>query len=312
MLRGTRSIPACSAVFSEVNDISRALDDSLRERIEKRLRPIRDPLAEQSPSEWSFNNLYLFRRARDWRYAESPIPHLRGRGYDGSVQLIVLHELERIELATLGELQGETGWFCPVPESWLQRLDPDAFVWRAERDDADYLYAAAAFHDYAGVGLGSKRAAVDRLHARHQLQVRHLDASSWSAAMEILEGWCRDKNITTAGADVLECREALSLLKTGVASATLFGYLHLADDLPAGFVLCEELNPGVIVVRFAKGLQRFDGIFPNMYQHLARRTERLVKWLNFEQDLGRPNFRRSKLSFQPVRLLPKYRVRVRV
>jgi len=311
MLRGSRGLGTSPGVVPAVSNIGRALDATLRESIEERLRQLREPLAERAPSEWSFNNLYLFRRARAWRYVDSPIPHLRGRGYDGSLQLLVLQRLEHIDLAVLRELQSESGWFCPIPEPWLRRLDPSSFIWRVERDDADYLYAAERFRDYAGVGFGTKRTSVDRLHAQHRMQVRALAASTVTLALEILEGWCRDKNIETDGADAEECREALAMLDQHGASTTLFGYLHLADDLPAGFVLCEELNPGVIVVRFAKGLRRFDGIFPNMYQHVAQQADRLVQWLNFEQDLGRSNFRRSKLSFNPVRLIPKYRVRVR-
>jgi hypothetical protein len=36
-----------------------------------------------------------------------------------------------------------------------------------------------------------------------------------------------------------------------------------------------------------------------------------VDWLNFEQDMGLANFRRTKLSYRPVALLSKFRVRLR-
>jgi hypothetical protein len=36
-----------------------------------------------------------------------------------------------------------------------------------------------------------------------------------------------------------------------------------------------------------------------------------VQWLNFEQDMGLANFRRSKLSYQPSALISKFRVRLR-
>lgn len=294
-----------------MNGTGRPLDDSLREVIEARLHGLREPLGEYSPSEWSFDNLYLFRRARNWRFADTPLPHLRGRGYDGSVQLIALCELGQADKEALRDLQGEDGWFCPIPEASLERLDPTAFEWHTMRDDADYLYHAASFREYTGVGLGSKRAAVERLRARLSLQVRDLDVSARKMAMDVLEGWCRDKGSQGDGADAMECREALNMLGQSATNQNLFGYLHLADDTPAGFVLCEEINPSVVVVRFSKGLQRFDGIFPIMYQHLARQTDRIIRWINFEQDLGRGNFRRSKLSFHPARLLYKYRVRVR-
>jgi hypothetical protein len=91
----------------------------------------------------------------------------------------------------------------------------------------------------------------------------------------------------------------------------LSGFLHEAGGVPAGFVLVEELNPGVLAVRFAKGRVEFDGIYAYLFQDLARRLGPRVRWLNFEQDLGSANFRRTKQSFRPSALLAKHRVRVR-
>ncbi len=289
------------------------LTAAMHEDIEPRLRALRAPLAEDAPSELTFANLFLFRTVRGWRHHAQPLPHIAGRSYDGSVQLLPLFDLATADLDALRALQGEHGWFCPVATATLERLDPARFEVRAERDDADHLYAADAFRDYAGPGLGAKRAAVERLHERHTMQVLPLDAATAAAAQVVLQGWCMDKGLAEDGADAPACREALALLAsgdvTGPASA-LSGRLHLADGEPAGFVICEALNPGVQVVRFAKGMQHYDGIFPTMYRHIVLEGGDTVRWLNFEQDLGRPNFRRSKMSFRPTQLLPKHRVRV--
>ena len=44
-----------------------------------------------------------------------------------------------------------------------------------------------------------------------------------------------------------------------------------------------------------------------MFQHFCTAMPE-VQWLNFEQDLGLANFRRTKLSYQPSALIPKFRV----
>jgi hypothetical protein len=76
-----------------------------------------------------------------------------------------------------------------------------------------------------------------------------------------------------------------------------------------GFVLAQELQPGVFVMRFAKGLDSHVGIYPYMFQHFCHSLGRPVEWLNFEQDMGLAGFRRSKRSYGPVALIPKLRVR---
>jgi hypothetical protein len=60
-------------------------------------------------------------------------------------------------------------------------------------------------------------------------------------------------------------------------------------------------------MRFAKGLDRCKGIYQHMFQHFCQAMP-AVGWLNFEQDMGLANFRRSKLSYQPSALIDKYRV----
>lgn len=284
-----------------------ALVEAMREDIEPVLREMRRPLAESCPSELSFTNLLLFQGKRDWRLVRGVLPHLAGRSYDGTPQLIPLFALDAVEPARLHALQGAQGWFCPIANPVLDQLDRSRFLCRADRDDADYLYPADNFRHYARAGLGAKRAAVSALLERHRVTAVELQPVCREAARQVLQGWCHDKGCGPTDADVPSCATALSLASLPDG---LFGYLHFVDDEPAGFVICEELNPGVVVVRFAKGLRRYDGIFPRMYQHLVDADGRRVDWVNFEQDLGHPNFRRSKQSFRPDRLLPKHRVRV--
>ena len=88
------------------------------------------------------------------------------------------------------------------------------------------------------------------------------------------------------------------------------GFLHRADGEPAGFVLAQPIQPGVWVMRFAKGLNRFKGIYQHMFQHFCLGVPE-VEWLNFEQDMGLASFRQTKLSYQPSALIPKFRVRLR-
>jgi hypothetical protein len=48
-----------------------------------------------------------------------------------------------------------------------------------------------------------------------------------------------------------------------------------------------------------------------MFQHFCRHFGRPVRWLNFEQDMGLPGFRRSKRSYGPAGLISKLRVALR-
>jgi hypothetical protein len=276
--------------------------------IETRLGKLRGPLAERALSDATFCNLHLFRDVHAYRYVAGRWPSIAGYTYDGTAIIIPLFDIAEAPSEVLRELQGPNAWFFPVADEALAGLNPaDLECWTV-RDDADYLYAAPAFIDYAGPGLGPKRHAIARLLATTNVLVDPLGRDNQDAALAVLDGWCADKGRDPADADSPACREALSELVRG---GPLSGFLHLADGVPAGFVIVEALNPGVLAVRFAKGRKQFDGIFAYLFQDLVRRCGPGLRWLNFEQDLGNPNFRRTKQSFRPAALLSKHRVRIR-
>jgi len=104
-------------------------------------------------------------------------------------------------------------------------------------------------------------------------------------------------------ADEAACLEALAQ----AARLGLEGLVFSVRGQAVGFVLVQELQPGLLVVRFAKGLDSHIGIYPYMFQQLSRSFARAPHWLNFEQDMGHPGFRRSKRSYQPHALLDKWR-----
>ncbi len=276
--------------------------------IEARLAMLRHPLAEGALSDCTFCNLHLFREAHGYRYLPGPWPRIMGRTYDGATILIPLFDITAAPIEALRKLQEPHAWFYPLADEVLARLDLTMVESQTMRDDADYLYAASIFVDYGGPRLGSKRHAVERLLATANIEVVPLSHDNRDAALAVLDGWCADKGKGPADADAPECREALAELVRG---GPLSGFLHVADGIPAGFVIVEALNPGVFAVRFAKGRTRFNGIFAYLFQDLVRRFTPELRWLNFEQDLGNPNFRRTKLSFRPTALLTKHRVRIR-
>ena len=283
------------------------LSPDLMAEIEPKLAARRERLGRDCISELSFSNFYLFREAHQYRYVTGAWPHIIGRTYDGARHVTPLFDPVTAPAAVLAELLAQQDCLYPLAVAEVAMLDPQRFVWNSVRDDADYLYASQVFHDYAGVELRKKRQAVAQLQAMHALTCAPLSMATGDVAALILQGWMRDKNKQAGEADEAACAEAL-------ANAELFGlegWLFRADGEPAGFVLAQPLAPRTVALRFAKGLDAYPGIYPHMFQACCRHWGDSVQWLNFEQDLGNPNFRRTKLSFQPQVLLEKFRVSLR-
>ena len=262
-------------------------------------------LGEQAPSDLSFANLWLFRRIHDYRLLEADWPVIRGRTYDGQSHWLPLFSLADAPVQVLRDLLAGGECFYPVAQCEVARLDPQYFIVDSQRDDADYLYDADTFRHYRGPRLHNKRNLLKQCLANHRLHVQPYTPELQEVALQILNAWLQDKGKQSGDADDLPCREALAL----APQLGLQGFLAWADGEPAGFVLAEELQPGVFVMRFAKGLARFKGISQAMFQHFAAHVGPPARWINFEQDMGLPNFRRTKMSYQPQALLLKCRVR---
>ena len=275
-----------------------------RERIAAWIEGVAGGWGEQRLSEHSFANLYLFRQAHAYRLAESPLPAIVGKTYDGTPHLMPLCLLD--DTAAAGLLSQAPPGACLYPiASWqTEALDARRFAWTDSAADADYLYPAQQFVSYRGQRLQKKRNQMRQLLARHTVKTEPLDPVQAEA---VLAGWMRDKGHASGGADETSCREALGLARR----LGLLGYLYLVDGRPGGFLIAESLGPGVFVVRFAKGLDCFGGLYPFMFHHFASCHPGPVQWLNFEQDLGLDNFRRTKRALQPSALLRKFRVTLR-
>lgn len=255
-------------------------------------------------SDLSLANLFLFRAAHGWHVRRGDWPSLTGRAYDGARVVVPLFALESAPLSALeGLLQGHDA-FAPLSASQAARLDPTRLVLSHSRDDADYVYAADQFRHYRGSLLQKKGNLVRQLLASHVVDVQPYGEALADEARTVLDGWLRDKSQPAGGADDTPCREALAMASV----LGLRGQLFLVDGRAAGFLLAEWLAPGVLVIRFAKALATFKGLYQHMFQHVCQADPDL-HWLNFEQDLGLRNFRQTKLSYGPTALLTKFRAR---
>ena len=81
------------------------------------------------------------------------------------------------------------------------------------------------------------------------------------------------------------------------------------DDKLIAFTINELVSRDYCICHFMKG----DNSFKGVYSYLVGETSKILlttgrKYINFEQDLGLPNLRQSKKTFEPVGFLKKYTI----
>ena len=297
-------VPAATDSMGELSLPGQALTLELAPALAPCLAQRLAGLGEHALADLSYSNLWLFRRPHNYRFHAGPWPCISGLSYDGQRHALPLFDVRDAPAQVIDALLASFDCLYPLSEREARHFDPARYRMETQRDDADYLYSADQFCRYPGRLLQKKRNLMAQLQAMHSVTAQPYSSALQGAALQVLQGWLCDKAKAAGAADDLPCREALAL----APQLGLSGFVYWADAQPAGFLLAETVQPGVVVVRFAKALVKFKGMAQFMFHHFALNAPGPVQWLNFEQDMGLANFRRTKLSYQPVQMIQKWRV----
>jgi hypothetical protein len=267
-----------------------------------RLKAVRTAL-----SEYTFANLYLFRRNHDYEVVQDREIFIKGVSYDGRTYLMPTVDVRVLDPQRLRDLLQGVDFLFPVPEEWLIAFDLDDFDISFEEGDADYLFTVAKMSTLGGRKLHKKRNLLKQFLEMHTHDARPLTNDKLDEARFVLDDWLRSSGMNPADTDFGPCLEALDLYEDLV----LCGGIYYADNEPAGFVLGEEVNEDTFVLHFAKARTKFKGVYQYLFNTFAKILPPKYKYLNLEQDLDKENLRVFKSSYVPDAMLRKARVRLK-
>ena len=272
--------------------------DLLRERLKKITVPL---------SEYTFPNLYLFRKNHDYEVMFDKEVFIKGHSYDGIVFLMPTTDVRTLDITYLKELMRDVDFLFPIPEEWVTFFPPDEFEITYKEGDADYVYTVEKMSTYGGRKLHKKRNLLKQFLEAHTHDARPLTNDRLDEARFILKDWLLITEMNAEETDYEACLEALDRYEDLI----LCGGIYYADREPAGIALGEELNAETFVLHFAKARTKFKGIYQYMFNNFAKILPPKYKYLNLEQDLDKENLRVFKSSYVPDALLKKARVRLK-
>ncbi len=267
-----------------------------------RLRGIDTPI-----SEYSFSNCYLFRDVHEFEVVTDGEVFVRGKTYDGFTYLMPTRDLNEADLGQGMQALSTVDFLYPVPEDRLSLFSGEECEFVLREADMDYVYTVEKMSTYAGRKLHRKRNLLRQFVRSYGHEALPLTAERLDDARLVLERWQAGSGRTGWENDYLPCLEALRLYD----ELGLCGGICYADGRPAGFIIGEELNDETFVVRFAKALVEFKGIYQYMFNRFAKVLPRKYRLMNFEQDLAIEHLRHAKESYCPDMKLAKYRVGLR-
>ena len=169
----------------------------------------------------------------------------------------------------------------------------------------DYLYNASDFIDYPGKKFSGQRNHVNKFKKLFpQYKFRQLNGDDRAIIHDFLKKYeVRQLSKGTVIAKE-ELESVYDLLPYIDDLQLLVGAIEVDGEIIA--VSMGEICGEQLIVHVEKALTGYDGVYPVMANEFARHFAHDVKYINREDDAGDAGLRKSKLQYNPVRLIEKY------
>jgi hypothetical protein len=200
-------------------------------------------------------------------------------------------------------------------EALVHELPQELFQATALRDHFDYFYRVEDLAELKGSKHDGKRNQIRKFIRRapeHHLVA--LADDHIHQVCEVFEQWSRQRSENSAS----EGHSATSLAKTACQlhalkrafedfqNLGLQGLAVCTQDRMHGFILGSQLNAETAVVHFLYADSSLRGIYQFLLQEACRTIFSAYHLINLEEDLGIAGLRRTKMSYNPLRLEQKF------
>ena len=275
------------------------------------------PMTADGVSEFTFANLYLFRRRYQYKISKiqdktfiiSGIqpPHEPG----GAEKNFFCTPCAVPGRGIVEELFKTHDYWKGISDSLLtpdrDRMEEWGLRFTEDRDNFDYLYLRSDLAELPGKRYHKKRNLVSQFHHNYTdnegnvlWEAKPLTEELIPTAKEILGKWREQKGFE---GDFLAATEALEQFE----GLFLQGMVYWVLGKPAAWCLGESLARGsMYAVHFEKALEEFKGIYQFVNQHYAASLPAHYIHINREQDLGDEGLRQAKLTYRPCGFVRKF------
>jgi hypothetical protein len=261
---------------------------------------------EDGISEYTFANLYLFRKTYDYHLSRVGDLVVISGHKEGKRFFMMPCGLPE-DNGTLESLLAKHDYIKGLAERYADsnRVRLERMGWRPveDRDNFDYLYLRSDLAALQGRKYHKKRNLVNAFINNYSYEECPLSRDNIAEAFHILELWREER--TSKDDDYEAAREALELIDR----LGLHGYLVRVDGTPAAYTLGEALMKGrSFAVHFEKAIGDYKGIYQFINRAFASVLPRHYHYINREQDLGDEGLRQAKMTYRPFGFVKKYKV----
>jgi len=263
--------------------------------------------------DYNVANLFSWSRYLNVKWGE-----YKGRllfyNFDWQLMLFPLGEpFNPTEISGISDMireEGHAGDFISVPESYVLENKDIYKMFEPEKDgpNSDYLYLSERLADLRGKKLHKKKNLISQFMRNYpDYRVEECCNENKDICINLAEKWCSMQPEDNSEGNELELKVLKRALdyfsEIGLEGLTLF----CGNELVA-FTYFSEQNTNMATVHFEKFDQNYKGSAQMINYQTALYLKDRYKYINREQDVGKPGLRQAKMSYDPYEIISTYRL----
>ncbi|MCL2130959.1 MAG: phosphatidylglycerol lysyltransferase domain-containing protein [Lentimicrobiaceae bacterium] len=206
--------------------------------------------------------------------------------------------------------QNVTFGLSPISEEMKLFLEvnfPNRFTFSSSRNYYDYLYQTKDLIELKGKHYQPKRNHINKFKKLYNYAYAPITQRDISDCLETHEQWIAEQD---CGGEKCPFEQETCAVKTALNNFEAIGMtggLLRVDGKVAAFTLGQAINAATFDVCIEKALSEYEGAYAMINQQFLVHHAADFPFVNREEDMGVEGLRKAKLSYQPYRLLVKYR-----
>ncbi len=178
------------------------------------------------------------------------------------------------------------------------------FALYSARSEEDYIYSRSDLESLPGRRFQPKRNHINNFKAKYPNHtIENLSNGALSEAMELYDRWMQGREYSC---EQLNERAALQRAFESWDELSLHGIALRVDGVMVAFSYGSQINNQLFCTHIEKADISYDGGYAMINQAMAASLPANYTLINREDDMGIEGLRRSKLSYHPIKLQPKF------
>lgn len=201
-----------------------------------------------------------------------------------------------------------------IPHTVIKNIDSHKHSWhiKEDPDNHDYILDINQLAQFKGKKFHKKRNLLNSFMKNfgHNSKITHLNLANRKTQNQIKKVFVDWETSGLKNRDETQNEfNAINKLLTGAHKLNLDTIGLIYNDTLIAFAIEELIQKNYAISHYAKAIRTYPGIFEYLMNQSALHLQKKgAKHLNYEQDLGIPNLRKSKQSYRPKRYLKKFTI----